>query len=236
MSYQRGSHYNAILDPYNATVGIGLGLAGYKPELQTKEAVRLSEQLEIEQTMFEDKLKTTDWEATNEAIEEQIARESYLQWCRENLQKTRNATTTATATTSSASSSSSSATVTSGEMLANLYNMEASPSKYAMQMQAATANAKEAAASCSSTFSASTCHEPQTNLASLSSNQLTKKNNNSLEDLTACDTDDTDRSSTSAGSCAADGDSATKTKTPRMRSNKKRRREVQNQKRLFIFT
>ncbi|XP_030372164.1 uncharacterized protein LOC115622381 isoform X2 [Scaptodrosophila lebanonensis] len=73
LSYQRGSHYNAILDPYNATVGVGLGLAGYKPEFQTKEAVRMSEQLEIEQTMFEDKLKTTDWEATNEAIEEQIA-------------------------------------------------------------------------------------------------------------------------------------------------------------------
>lgn len=32
---------------------------------------------------FQDKLKTTDWEATNEAIEEQIARESYLQWCRD---------------------------------------------------------------------------------------------------------------------------------------------------------
>ena len=49
LSYQRGSHYNAIIDPYNATVGVGLGLAGYKPELQTKEAARLSEQLEIEQ-------------------------------------------------------------------------------------------------------------------------------------------------------------------------------------------
>lgn len=46
----------------------------------------MSEDLEIEQTMFEDKLKTTDWEATNEAIEEQIARESYLQWCREKHQ------------------------------------------------------------------------------------------------------------------------------------------------------
>lgn len=52
-----------------------------------RDAVRLSEDLEIEQTMFEDKLKTTDWEATNEAIEEQIARESYLQWCREKHQQ-----------------------------------------------------------------------------------------------------------------------------------------------------
>nr|XP_014095246.1 uncharacterized protein LOC106621072 isoform X2 [Bactrocera oleae] len=120
LSYQRGSHYNAILDPYNATVGVGLGLAGHKPDLQTKEAVLLSEQMEIEQTMFEDKLKTTDWEATNEAIEEQIARESYLQWCRENLHKSRiNATAAST-----------SATVTSAEVASD---SEASPSKYSVK-------------------------------------------------------------------------------------------------------
>lgn len=92
LSYQRGSHYNAILNPYKPTVGLGLGLAGYRimdesPNVKhMREAVRMSEEQEIEQTMFEDKLKTTDWEATNEAIEEQIARESYLQWCRENHQ------------------------------------------------------------------------------------------------------------------------------------------------------
>lgn len=120
LSYQRGSHYNAILDPYEATVGVGLGLAGHKPDLQTREAVLLSEQMEIEQTMFEDKLKTTDWEATNEAIEEQIARESYLQWCRDNLQKSRiNATAAST-----------SATVTSAEAASH---SEASPSKYSVQ-------------------------------------------------------------------------------------------------------
>lgn len=33
---------------------------------------------------MEDKLKATDWEATNEVIEEQVARESYLQWCKDN--------------------------------------------------------------------------------------------------------------------------------------------------------
>uniref|UniRef100_A0A0A1XCJ0 ubiquitinyl hydrolase 1 n=1 Tax=Zeugodacus cucurbitae TaxID=28588 RepID=A0A0A1XCJ0_ZEUCU len=120
LSYQRGSHYNAILDPYDATVGVGLGLAGHKPDLQTKEAVLLSEQMEIEQTMFEDKLKTTDWEATNEAIEEQIARESYLQWCREKLQNSRINTTAA----------STSATVTSAEAASD---SEASPSKYSVQ-------------------------------------------------------------------------------------------------------
>ena len=30
--------------------------------------------------MIEDKLKATDWEATDVAVAEQVARESYLQW------------------------------------------------------------------------------------------------------------------------------------------------------------
>lgn len=39
---------------------------------------------------MEDKLRATDWEATNEAIEEQVARESYLQWLRDNEQRNKN--------------------------------------------------------------------------------------------------------------------------------------------------
>ena len=35
------------------------------------------------QTMLEDKLRETDWEVTQETIEEQVARESYLQWLRD---------------------------------------------------------------------------------------------------------------------------------------------------------
>ena len=34
--------------------------------------------------MLEDKLRTTDWEATYEAVEDAVARESYLQWIRDN--------------------------------------------------------------------------------------------------------------------------------------------------------
>lgn len=37
----------------------------------------------LKQAMLEDKLRATDWEATNEAIEEQVARDSYLQWLRD---------------------------------------------------------------------------------------------------------------------------------------------------------
>ena len=35
------------------------------------------------QAMLEDKLRETDWELTQESIEEQVARESYLQWLKE---------------------------------------------------------------------------------------------------------------------------------------------------------
>lgn len=42
--------------------------------------------------MLEDKIRATDWEATNEAIEEQIARESYLEWLRENEIRSRKKT------------------------------------------------------------------------------------------------------------------------------------------------
>ena len=41
------------------------------------------------QAMLEDKLRETDWEVTQETIEEQVARESYLQWLRDNEKRAR---------------------------------------------------------------------------------------------------------------------------------------------------
>lgn len=43
--------------------------------------------------MLEDKLRATDWEATNELIEEQVARESYLQWFKDNERHKKNVVT-----------------------------------------------------------------------------------------------------------------------------------------------
>lgn len=243
LSYQRGSHYNAIVDPYNATVGVGLGLAGYKPELQTKEAVRLSEQLEIEQTMFEDKLKTTDWEATNEAIEEQIARESYLQWCRDNLHKNRNATSTSAA-------ASTSATVTSGEVASDA---EASPSKYALQRlnsssSTVTSSSPTTTNNNSNNSNSSNCNG--TSLNKIEQHQfvsLSPKHFSSLsshlkksEDI-GFDSDDTDMSSTSSisGSKVCEDSTSpsasvrSKKYKPRnltnlKKINKKRRRDMQH--------
>ncbi|XP_066248891.1 OTU domain-containing protein 5 [Euwallacea similis] len=87
LSYHRMCHYNSISNPNKPSVGVGLGLPNYHPvdidRRRLHDGVRASEQLLIEQTMLEDKLKATDWEATNEAIEEQVARESYIQYFRD---------------------------------------------------------------------------------------------------------------------------------------------------------
>ncbi|KAK3101139.1 hypothetical protein FSP39_001235 [Pinctada imbricata] len=111
ISYHRNVHYNSVVDPYKATIGVGLGLPGFQPGLADKnqmhDAVRQSEDTHIEQCMLEDKLKETDWEVTQESIEEQVARESYLQWLRDNEVSARrhNSTRSASATCSSSADS-----------------------------------------------------------------------------------------------------------------------------------
>ncbi|XP_039297279.1 OTU domain-containing protein 5 [Nilaparvata lugens] len=101
LSYQSG-HYNSIVDPHKATVGVGLGLPSFTPGAADSnlltDAVRQSEESHIEQTMLEDKLRATDWEATNEAIEEQVARDSYVQWIKDNERKNKAMTSSSTST------------------------------------------------------------------------------------------------------------------------------------------
>jgi len=84
LCYHRGVHYNSLVDPNNASLGMGLGLPGLKPGINDKntvrEALKKSDNKLTEQMMIEDKLKATDWEATDTAVAEQVARESYLQW------------------------------------------------------------------------------------------------------------------------------------------------------------
>ncbi|KAK2183117.1 hypothetical protein NP493_323g06075 [Ridgeia piscesae] len=111
LSYHRNIHYNSVVNPSKATVGVGLGLPGYQPGLADKnlmsDAIRKSEELQLEQTMLEDKMRETDWEVTQETIEEQVARESYLQWLRdqEKRAKQHNSPRSASATCSSADDS-----------------------------------------------------------------------------------------------------------------------------------
>ena len=54
-----------------------------------EESLKTSELDIIEQTMLEDKMHATDWEATNEALEEAVARESYYEWLKENEKRAR---------------------------------------------------------------------------------------------------------------------------------------------------
>ncbi|KAM8919595.1 OTU domain-containing protein 5 [Pelodytes ibericus] len=111
VSYHRNIHYNSVVNPNKATIGVGLGLPAFKPgyadQSLMKNAIRTSEESWIEQQMLEDKKRATDWEATNEAIEEQVARESYLQWLRDQekqARQPRKASATCSSATAAASS------------------------------------------------------------------------------------------------------------------------------------
>ena len=61
ISYHRNVHYNSVVHPYKATIGVGLGLPALVPGLADRnlmqDATRVSERSHIEQTMFEDKIK-----------------------------------------------------------------------------------------------------------------------------------------------------------------------------------
>ncbi|XP_053154431.1 OTU domain-containing protein 5 isoform X1 [Hemicordylus capensis] len=111
VSYHRNIHYNSVVNPNKATIGVGLGLPSFKPgyaeQSLMKNAIKTSEESWIEQQMLEDKKRATDWEATNEAIEEQVARESYLQWLRDQEKQARQPRK-ASATCSSATAASAS--------------------------------------------------------------------------------------------------------------------------------
>mgnify|MGYP001215794643 CR=1 FL=1 len=40
LCYHRGVHYNSLVDPNNASLGMGLGLPGLKPGINDKNTVR----------------------------------------------------------------------------------------------------------------------------------------------------------------------------------------------------
>lgn len=88
LSYHCNCHYNSIRDPYEPSIGVGLGLPGYKPGLPDQqllqEGLTKSEADDIERIMMQDKLESTDMEATADAITAAIARESYMEWVKQN--------------------------------------------------------------------------------------------------------------------------------------------------------
>ncbi|CAB3409175.1 unnamed protein product [Caenorhabditis bovis] len=87
LSYHGSVHYNAIIDPQHATIGVGLGLPGLIPRgddiAVMENAIEVSEREHIEETMLKDKIDMTDWQRTQEDLVDQISRESYLAYVRE---------------------------------------------------------------------------------------------------------------------------------------------------------
>lgn len=62
-------------------------------EALIRTALRQSEESHLERAMLDDKLAATDWEATQDELIQQVARESYLQWlCDTNQQHKDNKT------------------------------------------------------------------------------------------------------------------------------------------------
>jgi len=91
LSFHWNLHYNSVRDPYEPSVGVGLGLPGYKPGLPDQQLLQQgldqSESADIERVMMEDKLESTDMEATADALTAAIARESYIEWLEHNKSK-----------------------------------------------------------------------------------------------------------------------------------------------------
>ena len=84
--------------------------------------------------MVEDKLKTTDWEATSDVVVEQIARQSYLQFCKENndkkLKANKSATVTSTEACGSSSSTSSSCAASESQSCSSNCDVEKNSAPY----------------------------------------------------------------------------------------------------------
>jgi len=73
LSYHDGNHYNAVIDPYRPTAGLGLGLPGLQPgladDMQMKKAVSESNYLHLKMEMEEAKEKS-HMEEIKQAIRE----------------------------------------------------------------------------------------------------------------------------------------------------------------------
>jgi len=84
LSYHGGIHYNSIVDPQNPTFGEGLGMPNYQPRLSEPELVEKakneSENIQIEETMLQNRILQSENQAIERSIAEQVAKESYLEY------------------------------------------------------------------------------------------------------------------------------------------------------------
>ncbi|XP_059488585.1 OTU domain-containing protein 5-A-like isoform X2 [Neocloeon triangulifer] len=108
LSYERGSHYNSLFDPVKGLTRkpqLPVLHQGLKDAAMVADALAHSENFAIEQAMLQDKIFASDIEATDRALEEQVARASYMEWLREaeKRQKNKMGSSSATATVTSGS-------------------------------------------------------------------------------------------------------------------------------------
>jgi OTU domain-containing protein 5 len=89
LSYHGGNHYNAVIDPYEATVGVGLGLPGMVPgeaeKQQMEKAIAMSEEHMFEKSTVQmghredrerearEALSSSDREATEYELEKVVS-------------------------------------------------------------------------------------------------------------------------------------------------------------------
>ncbi|CAF1481120.1 unnamed protein product [Didymodactylos carnosus] len=88
LSYHCGVHYNSVIDPWKP-VPLDRGSVSIHIAQNTliQNTIRQSEESHIEQAMLDDKIMATDWEATQDELIQQVARESYLEWVCETEQQ-----------------------------------------------------------------------------------------------------------------------------------------------------
>uniref|UniRef100_A0A7S2K5T8 ubiquitinyl hydrolase 1 n=1 Tax=Leptocylindrus danicus TaxID=163516 RepID=A0A7S2K5T8_9STRA len=76
LSYHDGNHYNAIIDPYMPTAGLGLGLPGLKPgladKMQMKKALAESDSNHVDYMYQKKAMAMSDVEATDYELEQAI--------------------------------------------------------------------------------------------------------------------------------------------------------------------
>jgi len=82
LSYHGGNHYNSVIDPNNPSVGVGLGLPEYKPGDRSivAEALKVSEQEDLERRFIEESIKSSELSATELEIEEAILAASHVEY------------------------------------------------------------------------------------------------------------------------------------------------------------
>ena len=76
LSYHDGNHYNAIIDPYMPTAGLGLGMPGLKPgladKMQMQKALLESDNVQLDYLYEKNAIVMSDIEATDYALEQAI--------------------------------------------------------------------------------------------------------------------------------------------------------------------